>query len=164
MHRSARSRRRRRGTRAGAGVLAIAFVTAIAGLCSPALGASPRAAAPNARSAVAATSADPDALVSDEAVPPADANSPAAKLPAASLPVRSSSPAVIGQWSAPFTPGNAVTAVHMVLLDTGKVLEWTMHYVKLPGDSYQSLQAIASVYDPVTRKAKRVDPPIDNNI
>jgi hypothetical protein len=145
-------------------VLAAAVVTAIAGLCPPALGASSRAASRSTPGQSALASSDPDALVSDEAVPPADANSPTAKLPAALLPVRSTSPAVIGQWSAPFTPGNSVTAVHMVLLDTGKVLEWTMHYVKLPGDSYQSLQAIASVYDPVTRKAKRVDPPVDNNI
>ncbi|HEY3831023.1 MAG TPA: galactose oxidase-like domain-containing protein [Acidimicrobiia bacterium] len=153
--------------RASAGVLAAATVTALAGLCSPALGASSNATSASARSkssAAAASSAGLDQLVSDEAVPPADANSPAANLPAATLPVRSAAPAVVGQWSAPFTPGNSVTAVHMVLMDTGKVLEWTMHYVKLPGDSYQSLQAIASVYDPVTKKAKRVDPPIDNNI
>src|SRR4051812_47780493 len=63
-------------------------------------------------------------------------------IPAASLAVRSTKPQVIGQWSAPFTPPGAVTAIHMVLLRTGKVLEWSMHGVKKPGETYAELQAM----------------------
>src|SRR5205823_2705098 len=88
----------------------------------------------------------------------------APSVPAAALPVRSASPSAIGAWGAPFTTPGAVTAVHMVLMDTGKLLFWAGHAVKLPGDSYYSQQAIASVYDPVTHTARRVDPPVDHDI
>ncbi len=80
------------------------------------------------------------------------------------IPTWSTSAAVTGQWSTAVTPANAVTAVHMVLMRTGKVLIWTDHSVKPPGSTYYEMQAIASVYDPVTHTARRVDPPLDYNI
>jgi hypothetical protein len=103
-----------------------------------------------------------DAHADEHAEAAAESLTPA--VPAAELPVKNAAPAAIGQWSAPFTPAGGITAIHMVLMDTGKILMWTDHAVKEKGESYTEYQAIAEVYDPVTRKAKRVDPPLDNNI
>jgi hypothetical protein len=155
----------RRRTRAAATAV---FAVAIAGLAA----LSPGALAATQHGATASRhQVDPytseadligDAHAAEHAQAAVDALSPS--VPAAALPVKSAAPNVIGQWSAPYTPPGAVTAVHMVLMDTGKILMWTMHAITLPGDTYKSQQAIAAVYDPVTKKAKRVDPPVDDNI
>ncbi len=152
------------GNRVGRVVLATTALVAVGALGPGALVA-PHAAAASKAAAVpisdeGSLEADPHSV--EHTVAGGDAL--LASVPAMSLPVRSASPSVIGSWSAPFTPANAVTAVHMVLMDSGKILEWGVHYVTLKGDTYPSLQAIASVVDPVTHTARRVDPPVDNNI
>jgi hypothetical protein len=79
------------------------------------------------------------------------------------LKVANRAPSAIGQWSAPYTPPGSVIAIHAVMMHTGKVLMWTMHQVPGDGSGYEE-QAIAAVYDPVTKISKRVDPPLDMNI
>ena len=145
-------------------VLGAAIATVAAGIMPTAVGASRPGASPSKSNGVSTDEGQvaTDAHANEHAV--ASVESLQVTAPAAFLPVASASSSAIGQWSPPVTPASAVTAVHMVLLDTGKVLMWTVHYVKLAGDSYQSLQTIASVYDPATHKARRVDPPVDDNI
>ncbi len=136
------------------------------GLVMPgAHGATQRANA-SPRTIAAPTLNDPEGLGSEHASEHAVAaiESLQPTTPAASLPVKSNLPSDIGQWGAPATPGGIVTAVHMALLYTGKILMWTTHSVKVPGESYPEQQAIASIYDPTTKKSRRVDPPLDNNI
>ena len=155
---TSRRGQRRRVTRRSAGVLAAAVVTAVAGLCSPALGASPRVT--SARSCIRhLRPPTPTHSSATRHSRPRTPTRPPQTCLRRLLPVRSTSPATIGQWSAPFTPANSVTAVHMVLMDTGKVLEWTMHYVSSPATRTSPCRRSPTVYDPVTRKAKRVPIP-----
>jgi hypothetical protein len=88
-----------------------------------------------------------------------------ASTPATPLPVPNTAPSAIGAWSAPFTPASdAITGIHAVLLDTGKVLLYGLKTVTNPNGSLYEIQTAAEVFDPLTRTSRRVDPPSDDSL
>jgi hypothetical protein len=83
--------------------------------------------------------------------------------PAPLLPVKSAAPNVIGQWSGVINPGTSVVGVHAILMKTGKVLMYSVVSV-LNGAGGSEFQSVAQVWDPITRKGRRVDPPLDHQV
>lgn len=84
-------------------------------------------------------------------------------VPAPELAVSSSTPDVIGSWSAPRSNGSSVVGIHSVLLKNGKVLQWSAKPVLQPDGTYETY-TFAIVWDPTTQTSRRVDLPDDGNV